>query len=245
MHLHRVAQLGAERPGRDEAGEVAHEVVGSLHDQLPMIELIGCVHDDICVTQVLEVVGPPLGTQHQVPIRPSHRPEPEVLKYIESKGLSPRPPLRYIRLLVHHAPAVARLGGQNKLLRRQQVSQFQVLRIEPPVPMHAHAREVTAGRVVSVELSGPFEHVVFVVVKSDDFDVRMLFFERGPQIVPHKGRHKGGGVQASFPPHRRLGLVLHSHAPHGDAVGGVCRDESGKVTGPRVLHVRVKAVRAG
>jgi hypothetical protein len=92
---------------------------------------------------------------------------------------------------------------------------------------------------------GPREHVVLVVVEADDLDARLLVAQHRPQVVLDEARLEARVPYARLPADGGLGLVLHRHRPHVDAVPLVCRDELGEVLGPRTLHPRVKAVGLG
>jgi hypothetical protein len=120
--------------------------------------------------------------------------------------------------LVDDARAVARLGGQNELVRRGEVRVVKVASVEAAVPVHADAVKPLGRLGVGVQPLGPIEHVVLVMVEADDLHARVLGVQHRPEVVAHKRRHEARCPEHRLPPSRRLGLVLHRHAPEADAV---------------------------
>mmetsp|Transcript_15210 Transcript_15210/g.36427 ORF Transcript_15210/g.36427 Transcript_15210/m.36427 type:complete len:243 (-) Transcript_15210:216-944(-) len=122
---------------------------------------------------------------------------------------------------------------------------LQLVCVQPAVPVHRHAGEVLLGRLVGVEAVRPLDEVVLVVVEADDLDAGLLLLQHRPKVILHELRLVLRRPKARLPPDRRLRLVLHSHAPHINAVRAVRRDELGEVLGPWTHHRGHQAVRTG
>ena len=270
--LDGVVDADPDRPARQVAREVAHVVVRGLrgrgaggagrgvwggqgeraacgeseglhHDRVARLLLLVRVGDEVGVASVAEVVRAAGGVEDQVPVDPADRPVEQVLQDVHPEVLGPLPPLGGRLRLVDDSGAVARLGGEQELVRRERVRPVEVVCVEPSVPVHADPVEVVGGRRVRVEAARVGEDVVLVVVEADDLDARVLLAQHGAEVLLDEGGHEVGRVDTLLPADvRRLGLVLDRHAPDVDAARRVPREEAREVVRVRPLLRRVEAV---
>mmetsp|Transcript_2908 Transcript_2908/g.9534 ORF Transcript_2908/g.9534 Transcript_2908/m.9534 type:complete len:658 (+) Transcript_2908:183-2156(+) len=242
--LDGVVDADPDRPARQVAREVAHVVVRGLHhDRVARLLLLVRVGDEVGVASVAEVVRAAGGVEDQVPVDPADRPVEQVLQDVHPEVLGPLPPLGGRLRLVDDSGAVARLGGEQELVRRERVRPVEVVCVEPSVPVHADPVEVVGGRRVRVEAARVGEDVVLVVVEADDLDARVLLAQHGAEVLLDEGGHVVGRVDTLLPADvRRLGLVLDRHAPDVDAARRVPREEAREVVRVRPLLRRVEAV---
>mmetsp|Transcript_33308 Transcript_33308/g.75483 ORF Transcript_33308/g.75483 Transcript_33308/m.75483 type:complete len:298 (-) Transcript_33308:174-1067(-) len=214
------------RVRKDVLGEVTDEVVLGMVEQLPS----GEVGHHRRVADVVDVVGPSMLVQEEVPVEPANAPSIEVADDVVGVALAEGPITSLQRgALVPPPTLVRRLTGKENRLWELALEVLELVEAVPAVPVERHAVHVLRRDWVRVRGVRPLVHVVLVVVVDEHEDLGVGLLQGWPKEVREELVGLSRGEDAALPLGVVLRLVLKGHGPDLDPVLFEGRDPLGEV----------------